>query len=122
MNDLNKTTARHPGRSLLFLGWLILVLFGVGVLAVGGWAGEKSSPPASAKPEDMGKDKKPAFRAGAVRVSGQGRGPLGDVPHETPGIQGGEAIRRGGGLRQRLEREPHSLAQWSQEFRFAALA
>src|SRR5438132_7945002 len=49
--------------------WLIAVLFGVGVLAaaVGGRAVEQPTPSASAKPDDKGKDRKPAFRAGAVR-------------------------------------------------------
>jgi glyoxylase I family protein len=45
--------------------WLVAVLFGVGLLAVGGWADDKPTPPASARPDD--KDKKPAFRTGAVR-------------------------------------------------------
>jgi glyoxylase I family protein len=45
--------------------WFVAALFCVGVLAVGGWADEKPTPPASAKPDD--KDKKPAFRTGAVR-------------------------------------------------------
>lgn len=47
--------------------WLVAALFCVGVLAVGGWADEKPTPPGSAKPDDKGKDKKPVFRAGAVR-------------------------------------------------------
>jgi glyoxylase I family protein len=53
--------------------WFVAAFFCVGVLSVGGWADEKPTPPASAKPEDkdkdkdMNKDKKPAFRAGAVR-------------------------------------------------------
>jgi glyoxylase I family protein len=48
--------------------WLVAVLLGVGLLAVGGRAGEQPTPPAgSAKPDDKGKDKKPAFRTGAVR-------------------------------------------------------
>jgi|SRR5262245_4075254 len=47
--------------------WLVAVLFYAGLLAVGGWAGEKPSQPASPKPDDKGKDKKPDFRAGAVR-------------------------------------------------------
>jgi glyoxylase I family protein len=49
--------------------WLVAVLFGVGLLAMGGWADEKPTPLAPAKPDDKdkGKDKKPAFRAGAVR-------------------------------------------------------
>src|SRR5262245_38291097 len=47
--------------------WLVAVLFYAGLLAVGGWAGEKPSQPASPKPDDKGKDKKPDFRAEAVR-------------------------------------------------------
>ena len=49
--------------------WLVAVLFCVALLAVGGWADEKPTPPASPKPDDKdkGKDKKPTFRAGAVR-------------------------------------------------------
>ena len=47
--------------------WLVAALFCVGVLAVGGRADEKPNPPAPAKPGDKGKDKKPDFRAGAVR-------------------------------------------------------
>lgn len=47
--------------------WLMAALFGVGLLAVGGWADEKPTPPAPAKPDDKGTDKKPDFRAGAVR-------------------------------------------------------
>ena len=47
--------------------WLVSALFCVGLLVVGGGAGEKPTPPASAKPDDKGKDKKPDFRAGAVR-------------------------------------------------------
>jgi catechol 2,3-dioxygenase-like lactoylglutathione lyase family enzyme len=47
--------------------WLVAALFCVGVLAVGGRADEKPAPPSSAKPDDKGKDKKPAFRTGAVR-------------------------------------------------------
>lgn len=39
----------------------------VGLLAVGGGADEKPPPPASAKPDNKGNDKKPDFRAGAVR-------------------------------------------------------
>ena len=46
--------------------WLVAVFFCVGLLAVSGWAVE-STPQASAKPEDQGKDKKPTFRAGTVR-------------------------------------------------------
>jgi glyoxylase I family protein len=42
-------------------------LFCVGLLAVGVLADEKPTPPASPKPDDKGKDKKPAFRTGAVR-------------------------------------------------------
>jgi glyoxylase I family protein len=47
--------------------WFVAGLFGVGLLAVGVLADEKPIPPASPKPDDKGKDKKPAFRAGAVR-------------------------------------------------------
>jgi glyoxylase I family protein len=49
--------------------WLVAVLFCVRLSAVGGWADEKPIPPASPKPDDKdkGKDKKPTFRAGAVR-------------------------------------------------------
>src|SRR5438552_130248 len=47
--------------------WLVAVLFGIGLLAVGGRADEKPTPPALARPDDKGKDTKPAFRAGAVR-------------------------------------------------------
>src|SRR5437868_15254952 len=47
------------------LNWSIAVLFCVGVVAAGSWAGEKSTLPQTAKPDD--KDTKPAFRAGAVR-------------------------------------------------------
>jgi glyoxylase I family protein len=47
--------------------WLVSVLFCVGLLVVGGGADEKPTPPASAKPDDKGKDKKPDYRAGAVR-------------------------------------------------------
>jgi glyoxylase I family protein len=47
--------------------WLVAVLFGVGLLAVGGRADEKPTPPAPAKADDTGKDKKPDFRTGAVR-------------------------------------------------------
>ena len=45
--------------------WFVAVLFCVGLMAVGAWAGEKTAPPASPKSDD--KDKKPAFRTGAVR-------------------------------------------------------
>jgi glyoxylase I family protein len=45
--------------------WFVAALFCIGVLAVGGRADEKSTPPASAKPDD--KDRKSEFRAGAVR-------------------------------------------------------
>jgi glyoxylase I family protein len=46
--------------------WSVAALFCVGVLAVAGRADEKPAPPlSSAKPDD--KDKKPSFRAGAVR-------------------------------------------------------
>lgn len=45
--------------------WFVAALFCVGLLAVSGWADDKPAPPASAKPDD--KDKKPAFRTGAVR-------------------------------------------------------
>jgi glyoxylase I family protein len=45
----------------------VAALFCVGVLAVGGWADEKPTPPAPAKPDDKGEDKKPALRTGAVR-------------------------------------------------------
>ena len=47
--------------------WVVAVLLCVGLLAAGGWADEKSTPPGPARPEDPGKDRKPAFRAGAVR-------------------------------------------------------
>src|SRR5262245_33080209 len=47
--------------------WSVAALFCVGVLAVGGRADEKPAPPASANPDDKGKDKKPGFRAGSVR-------------------------------------------------------
>lgn len=47
--------------------WFVAVLFCVGLLAVGGWADEKPTPPVPPKPDDKGKDKKPAFRAAAVR-------------------------------------------------------
>ena len=49
--------------------WFVAALFCVGVLAVGVWAVEQPTPPASAKSDDKdkGKDKKPDFRAGAVR-------------------------------------------------------
>jgi glyoxylase I family protein len=47
--------------------WFVAAFFGAGVLAVGGWADEKPTPPASAKPDDKEKDKKPSFRTGAVR-------------------------------------------------------
>jgi len=46
--------------------WLVAGLFGVGLLAVGGWADDKPTRPASG-PDDKDKDKKPAFRTGAVR-------------------------------------------------------
>lgn len=46
------------------LNWLILALFCIGLLAVCGWAVD---PSVSAQPDDKGKDKKPAFRVGAVR-------------------------------------------------------
>ena len=47
---------------------LIAILFGVGLLAVAvGRADERPTPPASPKPDDKGQDKKPDFRAGAVR-------------------------------------------------------
>lgn len=48
---------------------LLVVLFGVVLLAAVGWADETPTPPASAKPDDKDneKDKKPAFRTGAVR-------------------------------------------------------
>jgi glyoxylase I family protein len=49
------------------LNWFVVTLFCVAALAVGGRADEKPTPPAPAKPDDKGKDKKPAFRAGAVR-------------------------------------------------------
>src|SRR5438067_1322164 len=41
--------------------WFVAALLCVAVLAMGGWADDKPT----AKPDD--KDKKPAFRAGAVR-------------------------------------------------------
>ena len=44
--------------------WLVAVLSCVGLLAVG-WAVE--NPSVSAQPDDKDKDKKPAFRTGAVR-------------------------------------------------------
>src|SRR5262245_57141695 len=47
--------------------WLVAGLFCIGLLAVGGWADEKPTPPAPAKPDDKAKDKKPDFWAGAVR-------------------------------------------------------
>ena len=47
--------------------WLVLALVCAGVLAVGVWADEKPAPPASPKPDDKSKDKKPPFRTGAVR-------------------------------------------------------
>jgi glyoxylase I family protein len=47
--------------------WSIAVLFCVGLLAVGIWAADKLTPPVAAQPDDKGKDKKPDFRAGAVR-------------------------------------------------------
>ncbi len=47
--------------------WSFAALFCVGVLAVDGRADDSPSAPASAKPDDKGKDKKPGFRAGAVR-------------------------------------------------------
>lgn len=47
------------------LNGLVVVLFGIGLLAVVGWEDEKPTSPASAMPQD--KDKKPAFRTGAVR-------------------------------------------------------
>ena len=46
---------------------LVAAFFGVALLAVGGRADEKPAPPGSAKSDDKGKDKKPDFRAGAVR-------------------------------------------------------
>jgi glyoxylase I family protein len=46
---------------------LVTAFFGVALLAVGGRADEKPAPPGSAKSDDKGKDKKPDFRAGAVR-------------------------------------------------------
>jgi glyoxylase I family protein len=48
---------------------IVAVLFCVGLLAVGGWADEKPSPSTPAAPDDKdkGKEKKPEFRAGAVR-------------------------------------------------------
>jgi len=46
--------------------WFVAALFCIGVLAVAVWA-QKPTPPASPKPDDRGKDKKPDFRAGAVR-------------------------------------------------------
>jgi glyoxylase I family protein len=47
--------------------WFVAALFCIGVLAVGLWVVE--NPSASAQPDDRdtGKDKKPDFRAGAVR-------------------------------------------------------
>lgn len=47
--------------------WLVAAPFCVGLLAVGDWADGKPMPPASTKPDDKGKDKKPEFRAKAVR-------------------------------------------------------
>src|SRR5262245_6780982 len=47
--------------------WLVAVLFCVGLLAMESCADDKPTPPASARPDDNGKDKKPDFRAGAVR-------------------------------------------------------
>jgi len=47
--------------------WLIAVLVCFGVLAAGVRADEKQTPPAPAKADDTGKDKKPDFRAAAVR-------------------------------------------------------
>jgi len=47
--------------------WFVAALFCIGVLAVGGRADEEPTPPAPAKADDTGKDKKPDFRAGAVR-------------------------------------------------------
>ena len=47
--------------------WLVAILFCVGVLAVGGWAADKPTPPASRKPDDKDKEKAPEFRAGAIR-------------------------------------------------------
>jgi glyoxylase I family protein len=46
--------------------WFVATLFCIGVLAVGGCA-VQPTPSASAQPDDKDKDKKPAFRAGAVR-------------------------------------------------------
>src|SRR5262245_7112725 len=45
----------------------VVLLIGVGLLAVAGGAGNPETPPTSAKPADQGKDKKPEFKAGAVR-------------------------------------------------------
>ena len=44
--------------------WLVVVLFCIGLLSVG-WAVE--NPSVSTHPDDKGKDRKPGFRAGAVR-------------------------------------------------------
>ena len=46
---------------------VVAALFCVVVLAAGGWADEKQAPPGPAKSDDKGKEKKPAFRTGAVR-------------------------------------------------------
>src|SRR5262245_9906612 len=51
-------------RRKTMLNWIILVLFCVGLLAVGCAV---VNPSATAKPDEKGKDKKPEFRAGAVR-------------------------------------------------------
>ena len=47
--------------------WLIAALVCIGVLAAGVRADEKQTPPAPAKADDTSKDRKPDFRAAAVR-------------------------------------------------------
>lgn len=49
--------------------WLVaaLLFFGVGLMTAVGRADEQDLPPLSPKPDEQGTDKKPTFRAGAVR-------------------------------------------------------
>jgi glyoxylase I family protein len=47
--------------------WFVAVLFCVAVPVVVGRTDEKPTPPASPRPDDKDKGKKPGFRAGAVR-------------------------------------------------------
>jgi hypothetical protein len=98
--------------------WMLATLGCVVLSAVSGWADDKPTPPASAKPDDKDKekDKKPTFRTGAVRYQVKDVDKSVEFYAKHLGFQSGRAVPRRASLRRRLEREPHPVPERAEEF------